>query len=160
MDVGQVILGHPWLFDKDVHICDRSNICVFEYGGKKIKFFRSQPKSKDERKSNSVKPSKGLDLVSANIIDSCVAQGAPLYTLVVCEVTKEPHRTIPQKVQPILLDFSDIFPEDLPNQLPPLRDIQHAIDLAQGVSLPNLPYYRINPIEYAKLKRQVDKLLQ
>jgi len=37
MDVGQIILGRPWLYDNDVTIHGRSNMCQFEYEGKKIK---------------------------------------------------------------------------------------------------------------------------
>ena len=33
---------------------------------------------------------------------------------------------------------------------------KHTIDLVQGVSLSNLPYYRMNPTEHVKLKKQVD----
>jgi len=61
---------------------------------------------------------------------------------------------------PVIDEFVDVFPEDLPDQLPPMCDIQRAIDLVSGASLPNLLHYRINPTERVELKRQVDELLE
>ena len=52
-----------------------------------------------------------------------------------------------------------MWPAELPNQLPPMRDIQHAIDLIPGASLPNLLAYGMNLTKHAELKRQVDELL-
>ena len=60
----------------------------------------------------------------------------------------------------LLDDFVDMVPDELPNELPPLRDIQHDIDLVPGSQLPNLPHYRMNPKERDELNRQVEGLLE
>jgi len=43
MNVGQVMLGRSWLFDKNVTIYGRSNMCQFENKGKQIKLLPLRP---------------------------------------------------------------------------------------------------------------------
>ncbi|XP_071708300.1 uncharacterized protein [Rutidosis leptorrhynchoides] len=64
------------------------------------------------------------------------------------------------RVQHLLSQFSDLMPLELPKVLPPMLDIQHAIDLVPGSSLPNLSHYRMNPKESAILQQMVEELLQ
>ena len=66
----------------------------------------------------------------------------------------------PPKIKSLLHDFKDLIPADLPKELRPMRNIQHAIDLIPGSSLPNLPVYRMSPAKHTELKRQVEELLR
>ena len=43
--------------------------------------------------------------------------------------------------------------------LPPIRGIEHQIDLIPGASLPNRAPYRTNPEETKEIQRQVQELL-
>jgi hypothetical protein len=45
-----------------------------------------------------------------------------------------------------------VFPKDLPPGLPPLRGIEHQIDLIPGTQLPNRAPYRTNPDETKEIR--------
>ena len=47
-------------------------------------------------------------------------------------------KIVPEPVVELLAEFRDI--SRTPTSLPPIRDIQHHIDLIPGASLPNLPH--------------------
>ncbi|GKV46464.1 hypothetical protein SLEP1_g53445 [Rubroshorea leprosula] len=57
-------------------------------------------------------------------------------------------------------DFKDVFPDDVPNGLPPMRGIEHQIDFIPGATIPNRPAYRSNPNEMKELQRQVKELMK
>ena len=67
--------------------------------------------------------------------------------------------SLPPAVTNILQEFADVFPQDVPPGLPPIRGIEHQIDLIPGASLPNRAPYRTNPEETKEIMRQVQELL-
>ncbi|KAK1649006.1 hypothetical protein QYE76_066811 [Lolium multiflorum] len=54
-----------------------------------------------------------------------------------------------------LKEFIDVFPQDVPPGLPPIRGIEHQIDLIPGASLPNHAPYRTNSEETKEIQRQI-----
>ncbi|XP_015624451.1 uncharacterized protein [Oryza sativa Japonica Group] len=56
-------------------------------------------------------------------------------------------------------EYADVFPKEVPPGLPPIRGIEHQIDLIPGASLPNCVPYRTNPKETKEIQHQVQELL-
>jgi len=75
-------------------------------------------------------------------------------------VTIPTFETLPPKVKKLLHEFDDIFPQEILPGLPPLRGIEHQIDLVLGVSLPNRSAYRTNPQETKEIESQDKELLK
>ena len=55
--------------------------------------------------------------------------------------TNELDPSLPSSVVTLLQDFEDVFPEETTSSLPPIRGIEHQIDLVPGASLPNKDLY-------------------
>ncbi|KAK1632864.1 hypothetical protein QYE76_007179 [Lolium multiflorum] len=66
---------------------------------------------------------------------------------------------IPPSLLSLLQEFQDVFPDELSHGLPPLRGIEHRIDLIPGAPLPNRAAYRTNPEETKEIQRQIQDLL-
>ena len=60
---------------------------------------------------------------------------------------------VPPAVTILLQDYEDIFPAEIPLGLPPMRGIEHQIDLIPGTTLPNRAAYRTNPEETKEIQR-------
>jgi len=67
---------------------------------------------------------------------------------------------IPLLLIPFLKEFGDVVLDEIPFGLPPMRDMQHCIDLVLGFVLPNKLAYRMNPKEHKELRQQVEELIE
>jgi hypothetical protein len=80
----------------------------------------------------------------------------PFFVLLHKEVqlsTNDLTSLLPSVVLDLLQEFEDVFPDEVPAGLPPLRGIEHQIDLVPGASLPNHPAYCTNPEETKEIQR-------
>src|SRR4051794_30904773 len=67
---------------------------------------------------------------------------------------KDPH------IAPLLTEFANVFPDELPLGLPPKRDIDHRITLEPGHTPPWRPIYRLSPLELDAMCEELDCLLK
>uniref|UniRef100_A0A2N9II85 RNA-directed DNA polymerase n=1 Tax=Fagus sylvatica TaxID=28930 RepID=A0A2N9II85_FAGSY len=74
--------------------------------------------------------------------------------------TNELDLALPSSIVSLLQEYEDVFPEETPHGLPPIRGIEHQIDFVPGATIPNRPAYRSNPEETKELQRQISELLE
>lgn len=117
-------------------------------------------KSQSKETSLSTQPTKPLAILNRKEFERSLVGGKVVYVLLarmLSDVSKEICE-LPGDVRQIIHEFGDVKPDELPDGLPPLRDIKHAIDLVPGS--PNLSHYRMIPTEQEEMKRQVGELLR
>ena len=66
---------------------------------------------------------------------------------------------LPPAIANLLQEYEDVFPAEMPPGLPPIRGIEHQINLIPGATLPNRAPYRTNPEETKEIQRQIQELL-
>ena len=62
-------------------------------------------------------------------------------------------------VIPVVQDFGDVFPEEVPG-LPPNKEVEFSIDLVPGTSPVSMAPYRTAPAELVELKKQIEELME
>ncbi|CAH1768267.1 2002_t:CDS:2, partial [Entrophospora sp. SA101] len=89
-----------------------------------------------------------------------VPTSAELFAVYINEVKPTATDAIQPDVTTMIQKFTDVFPESLPNQLPPKRTVDHAIKLTPGAEPPSRAIYRMSYEETNELKKQLADLLK
>ncbi|GJX91372.1 reverse transcriptase domain-containing protein [Tanacetum coccineum] len=151
MDACHILLGRPWLYDRRVKHDGYRNTYTFKKDGVNITLAPLNPKD--------APPDRVL--ISKTDFVGLVKVSPPSVVFGLLMIEENPvTAAAPLSMVPLLNEFKDVFPEEIPAGLPVIREIQHCIDFLPGASIPNKPAYRMNPKEFAELHRQVTELLE
>ncbi|KAG7572507.1 Integrase catalytic core [Arabidopsis suecica] len=165
MRAGHLLLGRPWQFDQATCHNGRTNHYSFTYKDRKYNLAPLSPSEVHElqihmNKEEEVRNSS-LYLSSNDVCKTMSANGTVLLMIFKeCLSTGLGDIELPAEVQAVLDQYKDIFPDEIPPGLPPIRGIEHQIDLVPGSALPNKPAYRMNPEESKELEKQVRDLME
>ena len=122
------------------------NIYSFKYKGKNIILRPTKPKGCNGKRDISKLHEHNLLILKCKKFEREGIETGMCIALVEKEVTSDSSIVdVPLDMKNLSDDFVDLVPNELPSELPPLRDIQHAIDLVPCSQLPSLPHYRMNP---------------
>ena len=143
-----IILGMDWLSKNHAIInCNKKKVSLAGdmASGKKL-FFKGEQAENHPLLISYVKATKYLQ------------KGCQGFLASVVEESKESTEVDPSSVR-IVLEFSDVFPEELPG-LPPKREMEFSIDLLPGTNPISKATYRMAPAELQELKIQSKELLE
>ncbi|GJW17389.1 transposon ty3-I gag-pol polyprotein, partial [Tanacetum coccineum] len=123
MEVCHVLLGRPWKHDVDATHQGKSNMYLFKWCGKTILMLSLSV----------VSPKRKLDSPKDFQVER--KETGVSYALVMKGVNDVMENAIPVVIKPLLAEFGKIVTDDTLDALPPLRNIQHQIDLSRKTTL-------------------------
>ncbi|XP_058191258.1 uncharacterized protein LOC131308354 [Rhododendron vialii] len=162
MNGTHILLGRPWLYDRDVQHCGKENTSAFSFKNKEIVLKPMNTTEMEKYKEKNPKDVAENKPITRKCFQAETMELGVIYAVGVKEVSESAAASasvLPSEVAELLSHFSNVAPKELPNELPPLNNVQHAIDLIPGSQLTNLLVYLMNPREHTELKRQVDVFL-
>ncbi|GJZ22218.1 putative reverse transcriptase domain-containing protein [Tanacetum coccineum] len=144
-----VIIGMDWLRRYHaVIVCDEKLVQI-PYGNETLTFCGNE--SSNGRESR-------LAVISYSKAQEYMAKGCQVF-LAQISAKKEEDKSERKQIEdvPIVRDFPEVFPEDLPG-LPPARPVEFQIDLVPGAAPVARAPYRLAPSEMKELSEQLQEL--
>ncbi|XP_060168953.1 uncharacterized protein LOC132599707, partial [Lycium barbarum] len=138
-----VIMGMDWLASCYAHVDCQNKVVRFQFPGEPVV----------EWAGNTASP-KGK-FISYLKAKKMIRKGYIYHLVRVQDLTAE---TPTLQSVPVVNEFPDVFPDELPG-LPPEREIDFSIDLLPGTQPISIPPYRMAPAELKELKEQLKDLL-
>jgi len=81
------------------------------------------------------KSRKGLLLAKKEDIKQALASAGAVFMIWAKQLLQVEGLDLPRQIKELLEEFKDVFPDELPKGLPPIRGIKHQIDLVSGLMM-------------------------
>jgi hypothetical protein len=157
MDVCHLLLGRPWQYDRNVVHDGKMNTYTLEKNGRTHMLLPIKDKEVKPEVNNRVLLMSGKELLA-----EVKKKEDPQFFVVrkpKVVLTSTRVDDLPEEIQELLEEFTDIVVDELPHSLLPMRSMSHHIDLIPGAIFPNKAAYRLTPQENEEVKREVEELL-
>nr|XP_010315745.1 uncharacterized protein LOC101248530 [Solanum lycopersicum] len=148
MDVFDVILGLDFWYEVNAFISPRHNqLHISDTGGSCVVPLIRVPQT-------------GMQLSAMQIIKG-FKRGDPTFLATLIEDTGSCPEAVPLPpcIEHVLSSNKDVMPTELPQRLPPRREVDHQIELVPGAKTPAMTPYRKAPPELEELRKQLKELL-
>ncbi|XP_061359838.1 uncharacterized protein LOC133303885 [Gastrolobium bilobum] len=151
LDACHILLGRPWQFDKHVHDGHKNTYSLVD-NQKKITFTPLAPNEIHVNLYGEGNTREKNSYMSETEVERSLLQNKPIFALLVVETSMNTvEAPLHPLVQHLIEKFQDVFPNNLPSGLPPIRGIEHQIDLIPSAPLLNRAAYRCNSEETKEL---------
>ena len=139
-----IILGMDWLSEHHAFIDCREKKVIFEIPNQQTYYFQ------EIRTQTPV----ALSTLQVSHLKKEVHGGY----LVSLQGIEKPNQIQPEDI-PIVRDYPEVFPEELPG-LPPTREVEFGIDIIPGSHPISKAPYRMAPAELEELRKQLEELIE
>ncbi|XP_074277047.1 uncharacterized protein LOC141600702 [Silene latifolia] len=159
MDACHLLLGRSWGFDRySVHY-GKDNSYTFKFGKKKVILTHLLLALKYTIPPSMLEPSRKVLLINEAEMIHELKSEYDVYVLVAKDVFGGQKMSLLNEVQELIKSCEEVFPNELPSGLPPLRGIEHQIDFITGATLLNKVAYRSDPKAIQELQHQIRELM-
>jgi hypothetical protein len=151
MDVCHLFFGRPWKYDRNVVHDGRKNTYTPEKNGRMHMLFPIKDKEVKTEMRNTIILMSGKKLLKEFKKKEDTKFILVRKPKIVLNNTRIDD--LPEEIQELLEEFTDIVVDELPCSFPPIRSISHHINLIPGASLPKKVVYRLMSQENEEVKR-------
>jgi hypothetical protein len=160
-----IVLGLRWLRKHNPHIDWKSGEMILTEAETQHQI-QLHTEVEDQKENDAAEESPKLELITGKQLAKLARQGHQIFAAEVrCLRDAVTVNSLMAENQPIneieaeiRREFSELFREELPLEMPPDRGVEHHIELVEGAQPQSRGIYRVSYAEQQELKRQLQEL--